>query len=165
MKRLLLLVVAIAAFVACAPTDGHPIVHAPGQWPSVVVEDHTSAAWPVNGAFGPRWGIGGAFRGNCADHPASVCYRLLEGSTSASGGYTGWTYTAAGKVSCTTTFNQRNDAAPAAIREELVLHEIGHCYGLAHTAQGAGVMEPTVTGRYTYPTPDERDTMRRIYLG
>lgn len=167
--RFLPLLLVIPLLAACAKPDGHPLVHAKGQWPAVVVEDHTTAAFPVNGSFG-AWGIQGAIRGNCSAYPSRICYRFVMGSTSTNGAYTSWQYYSAGpnanqKFWCTTTINPGIASASAAARTELVRHEIGHCYGLAHEPQGTGTMEPTVTGRFATPTADERSTLRSLYVG
>lgn len=167
-----LAVVGLAVGCANRPTDGHPLQHFLGQWPSVVVEDHTSAYFPVDGSFGPAWGIQGAIRGNCADYPTRICYKFFEGSVAGTGSnaaYTRWAYYDSGPYSgqkfwCTTTISPDMRTASLAIRTQIVRHEIGHCYGMAHAPQGTGVMEPIERGDFPNPTQDERDTVRSLYV-
>jgi hypothetical protein len=146
------------------PTDGATIEHV-GTWPNVVVENNTAFAYfPVAEAF-RRWRIGNVVYGDCASFPDRVCYRFDEQRTKFSGGYTVWTMHGGTHTvfQCHTMVNPGARLATPEKRQELLEHEIGHCYGMAHVKQGSGVMSPTSDGQFTYPTQDEIDTMRSLY--
>lgn len=175
MRRAIIAVFAAVALLigvsACTTPDGHPLEHNAGQWPSFVVEDHTNNTYfPVNGAYG-RWGISGGIRGNCADYPNRICLKWKEGTPSpySNGAHTGWAYHSGGpydgqKYWCSTVVNPIARNQSAAIRQELIEHEIGHCFGLAHGEQGSGTMEPESSGQFANPPQDEKDLLRQQYL-
>jgi hypothetical protein len=175
MKRLILVLAAAALAIAgCVPNHGRGLEHNRGSWPLVVVEDHTPAGYPVNGAFGPGWGISGAIRGSCAANPGRVCYRFFVGSRTSDGfnvprgtSLTRYNWHAGGPhdgqvYRCETVFNFDFAHTSAAQHTQTVRHEIGHCYGLDDAPQGSGTMEPTVRGAHPNPTADERATVRDL---
>jgi hypothetical protein len=176
-RRLLVLVPVLALVAACAPNHGHPLEHNRGSWPLVVVEDHTPAGYPVNGAFGPGWGISGAIRGSCVTNATRVCYRFFVGTRTTTGhsvargkSYTEYFWHNGGPHNgqvyrCETVFNFDFAHTSAAQHIQTVRHEIGHCYGLDDAPQGSGTMEPIVRGEHPNPTADERSTVKAMNTG
>ena len=51
-------------------------------------------------------------------------------------------------------------AASAALQQAIILHEVGHCLGLAHSTSPADIMFPTVTDPPSITVPSWHDLYR-----
>ncbi len=164
---------AIAALGACATpgssyagttTFGNPMSHTAGRYPTVVVQDDTSSAWPVQAAVA-SWGLPVTY-GKCVS--SLNCVHIVEVTKlPTSGGQPEvgltWQGSTPGKPSTILIQLANNPRMNGLQALQDVAHEFGHALGLGHDE--IGVMHAGVTGAYRAPNAAELARLRSLYLG
>ena len=140
-------------------TWGAPLAHHSSEYPRIIVEDDTSAAWPVHEAV-LGWQVPVTF-GKCLS--GVNCVRIVE-VTSLGGNRVGLTTRPVTAVAETVTIQLADNPRMTPLEKlEDVTHEFGHALGLGH--DDLGVMRPSITGTYLAPAAAELARVRAIYLG
>ncbi|MDQ2851502.1 MAG: hypothetical protein M3Y49_12350 [Actinomycetota bacterium] len=151
---------------AHASIEGPTWAHTAGHWGNVSVEDHTSGAWPVKTAVA-TWGSGLYYR-SCGT--SNQCVKVSEKNQGDTGQIAitsqSWTQDAKGKTHFTpltiTINSYYNTRTTAAVRSQVVTHELGHALGLGHDTWN-DVMNADGVHSYNVVSPQEREELRNIY--
>lgn len=165
---------AVAAATACTapnPSAGTtlfgtpPIPHAAGQYPRLIVEDHTSSRWPVRWAVA-QWSLANTSFGTCVSGvPCVVVTEVgnLPASNEIGLTRTTWAPTDPSYPQQITIQFSDNDPSSAAQRAQAACHEFGHAYGLNHDLTGGCMNASVGYGQTPFPSSADRARLAQIY--
>lgn len=151
---------------AHASIEGPTWAHTAGHWGNVSVENHTGVSWPVKAAVA-TWGDGLYYR-SCGT--SNQCVKVSEKNQGNTGQIAitsqSWIQDANGYkhfTPLTITINSYyNTRTTAAVRSQVVTHELGHALGLGHDTW-KDVMNADGVHSYNVVSPQEREELRNIY--
>lgn len=163
-RLLAVLVAALTLLLGMAAPSQADNIGARWNGPIRIYDATGDARWGVALAA-QQWAGSGVDIATSSSPCAPACITVVTSPMITYAGLAQWTRSGATITGCTVTLPTW--ASTQSWAHHSVLHELGHCFGLAHTTRRTSIMYPTVSGGtyMTKPSGWDLSELRKLYRG